>query len=654
MTRFDPGAVGGGLLLAAAILTCFPGSAAAASAAREKAALTMLSFVGGPGPLLPSRQPPPPEPLTPDAFMVVDAWRSAGVRVDRSQADYQRLEQACAVARTPDSSQPGPDPQPGDFLLYDTSRVDPTTPAVHPRRVALFVSPVEVVYWDDADHLVERAMAVRLVPSHQPIEGESSLVAHSSTDEVCRLPPGAWPGGDRTSAGWRYALADPGYVAEQHQWAAAHPRDADTSLLHPLAVAVTSVVALGSTALSLAVGGLQSAAGWLLGHLGVPGSLVLGILGLLGTEFDGRRLHRFLTGMLLLPAMVVDPRLGRVAAGLLRGQSPRDLHARREGSLTRLMLGGAELAVDTLTGIEDSRHVRVGMVLFAVATDLLVFGKLAVLGRLGVSGARLIGPIALRALPPGARLRVAAGAQRGLALVRPGGPLLRRAALAAGRRSVRLLDAAGDTGDLVAVRPDTVLRALGSLGGARLQAGRRALVVRRGLPNPGDAVREGLRAQRRVAASPLDLRLERAAGVRAIARAGGDAVSLIWRGRSATRDLVGHLGRYTAFADAALRAGGRAWGVRSLHSGWAPLARTFPGPAARLAQAATDHAVPAALRGARLVHLNSEAHSAVQLLSGQPLPAASAPLAPVALPLHVAAEVRRAAALRAQLGAPPG
>jgi hypothetical protein len=553
-----------GIAIGAALSVALPTPADATSPARIAAAALVARQVGHGGLSGPA----------PDRALLLDAWHDAGVDTSAltTAAD---LMHACTML---DASAPRPrGPAPADYVLYrDVAGAD---------RVGMLLSPVDVAIVD--------AGTVVLVPLPD-VEGAigdatvERLVAEPGSAHVCRLGPWRWPGGrDDTAVGTgRIALADPAQVAEQMTWAAAHPRDADTSLGHTLSrIAACLAMGIGGllteavTALFAALHGLFER----LGPLGVPFLL---LAGLLGRTFDGRRLHAVLTGIVLVALALalgvgwIIPFgwviVGAVAAGAAASAAGVPVL----GAIGGAMVGGAfavaSFLTGVLTGVDGSSRVCIGTVLFALVADLL-WVRPAVTA-LGIAGH----------LPPG-------GALGGVVSRLEALPVLRHVAGDGGS----MLDISGTASDVLSLRPQAMLRA------ARALAAQRA--------GSESAATDAARAI--AAAPPAQRALSTAEAMGGVGGRAVDLVSLAWRPSSVSSDLVGHAADALHLLDTELRTG-----MPSMPRLRELLLSLDPARRASLLSSiehGSTHLVPQMQITSRLSHLHSGARALMGLATGQ-------------------------------------
>ncbi len=556
------------LLLAAAgaalLLLATPLHAGATSQARMDAAVAMSREVGHHGVHGPDV----------DRVLVLAAWRYAGVDVRGLDGpDGSGLVQACKPI---DATKPRPaGPAPGDYALYrDTAGV---------QRVGMFLSQLDVAVVDGD--------TVRTVPSPE-LDGEigqlaqERVLAEHGFLQACRLAASRWPGGrdDTSITAGRVALADPAYVADQLRWAAEHPRDADPSFWHPVQRILGSAAALVTGAVSSLVDAVVSAAGAVLGWLARyspwPFAVTAFVLGLLGRTFDGRALHRILTGVLV--AVVAGALLlfgggvgwavvGALAGGVVASARGVPVLGAIGGALAGAAMGVASFLVGTLTGVDDGAHVTVGGVAFALIADAFMARPLMAALGVATHAGRLGGLAHL--LAPVERM-----------------PLIR--AVAGHGRSV--LDVASTAGDALALRPHALAET--------------AHTIQQGI----DAVR-GVRVPAALAApgaAPVHEAMSAAEAMMSSGRRGLDLLSLAWRPSSVSSDLLGHAADALQLLDAELRSG-----LPSLPRLRALLSSMDPGMSRRLVDAAT-HLSATAVEPLRITARMSHLHSGARTVMG--------------------------------------
>ena len=551
-------------LLAALVATLLtPLTAAATSPSRELAASLVAREVGHHG----LRGP------APDRALVLGAWRDAGVDI-RGLATPPELLRACTVLA---QSAPRPaGPAPADYVVYrDPGGAD---------RIGMLLSPVDVAVVDSG--------ALEVVPLPQLDAPGDAPISHLLTEpdsvHVCRLPPSRWPGGrDDTSVGsGRIALADPDRVAEQMAWTADHPRNADTSVSSTLGRIAASIAVGVSGVLTELVGAAFSAAHAILQLLGPVGAPLLVLGGVLGSSFDGRRLHAVLTGVVLAGLGLVLGvgwllpfgwvLLGAVLAGAAATTAGVPVLGAAGGALVGAALATASFLVGVVTGIDDSDRVCVGTVLFSLVADLLwLRPALAALG----AAAHMHGP------------QVLAG---WLARVGPSGAVGR---IASGGRS--LLGASSTAGDALALRPHAVAQTARALIASRLGAPDAAALAERAVAT----------------AQPMHHALSAADALAAAGRRGIDMVSLTWRPSSVASDMVGHAADALHLLDSELRNGLPSLpGVRRALLGMSPDGRDA---LLGVMQHTSTHLVPQMQVTARLSHLHSGARTLTGIASGR-------------------------------------
>ncbi|HEV7678225.1 MAG TPA: hypothetical protein VGQ42_06620 [Candidatus Dormibacteraeota bacterium] len=558
-------------LLAAAIavvaLLALPLRADATSPARVDAAAAMAGEVGHNGLHGPA----------PDRALVLGAWHHAGVDT-RGLGTPAELLQACTPL---DPSAPRPSgPAPADYALYrDATGLE---------RVGMFLSQLDVAVVDQGSVVVVPRPELsgdigELVQAH--------LVAQRGSLRICRLSATRWPGGkdDTGITPGRIALADPRQAADDLRWAAGHPRDADTSFLHPIQ-RILAALAQGITVVWDAVQALFDAIRAVLQWLGPAGAPGLFVLGLLGRTFDGRLLHTVLTAIvvavlaLMLGWAAIALPFAWIAAGAaLAATAASAAGVPVLGAIGGAMVGGvfavASFLVGTLTGIDGSSRVCIGTVLFAVVADVLWLRP-----ALAAAGAahRLNGLASLtHVLAPLERL-----------------PLVQR--IAGEGRS--LLDIAATAGDALSLRPPAVMQSLRT--------------ARDGATLAHAAVTGAPRASAVVAARPVHGAVSAVDALSAGGRRGLDLLSLAWRPSSVSSDLVGHVADGVQLLDAELRAG-----LPSLPRLRAALSALDPARREAVIEAAnsvSSQVVPPLRITARLSHLHSGARTVAGLAINQP------------------------------------
>lgn len=545
-------------LAAAALLVATPLHAHATGAARTAAAVAMSREVGHRGVHGPAV----------DQALVLSAWRQAGVDIGGLQTPDE-LRHACLPL---DTSAPRPaGPAPGDYALYRDRSGG--------QRIGMFLSQLDVAVVDGD------TVAVVPAPELDGSIGELAqerLLAQPGSLLACRLPAQRWPDGvdDTGITAGRVALADPSYVAGHMQWAAEHPRDADSSLLHPVVRILATLAAGISGVLSALVDSLVSAAGWVLYHMPWnTGAPFLFLAGLLGRTFDGRRLHAVLTGV-VLAALGVALGLGWmlpfgwvIAGAVLGGAAASAAGVPVLGAIGGALVGAslavASFLVGAVTGVDGSARVTAGSVVFALVSDLfflrpamLALGSATRLGRLGAL-AHVVAPIE--------RL-----------------PVIRT--LAGHGHSV--LDVASTAGDALALRPHAIAETAHNIG--------RGIDTLRG-------VRDTAAPAMLSDAVPVHEAMSAAEAVLSSGRRGLDLLSLTWRPSSVSSDLVGHAADALHLLDAELRSGLPSMPrLRALLTSMDPAARR---PLLDAAAHLSTHAVPQLRITARLSHLHSGART---------------------------------------------
>jgi len=542
--------------------------------ARDDAVATLGRLIRAAGPAAPGD----------DYTAIRAAWAAAGLNLRRADARLAAdrggpgepvtgfFAGVCAPAgllHLPDDR-----PRPGDLAAY------PARGGTGGWRLAMFVSAEDLVGLDPATGRLDVMPRQAALPDDGSGNGSAAVVAG-----VCRVDPALMPGGadsDTAPAG-RVALVDPGVAAGHIDWAAEHPRDADTSLVHRLAGAVV----VGAAALSSALGGLVgvglAGAAWVLRQCGPAGAIILAeatfIAGILGTHFDGRRLHAVLTAVLVgtVGLLLLGPGaalLGVMAAtSLLGGAAVFDVPVL--GRAGRLLWSVAGFVTTVVTGVDDNDHASVGEVVVALVADALVWGRPALLAlRAGALAGRLESVL----------IRVAPGLARSLSAAAD-------VAGSAARVTGEGLGAAGSVADAVVLRP----HALANLGRTLLQL-----------------VRGGAAGEVSVETAPLTA----GGGIRRLLGTAVDMVSSgTWRRSSAASDLLGHGAAAAGWLRADLAAGGHSWTLQS------PMLRDIVArvPATRRA-AIVDVVLPQVRDLGTLSHLHSGAHTVSTLAAGQPLP----------------------------------
>ena len=561
----------GGLAAGALALLSTAITAEATSPARLFAATEVARQVGHHGLYGPA----------PDRAMVLGAWRDAGVDI-RGLATPADLLHACLPLDVSSARPAGP--APGDYALYrDDGGGD---------RIGMFLSPVDVAIVDGG------AVRVVMRPELSGDVGEltvARLLAQPGSFHACRLASVRWPGHvDDTSVGvGRIALADPEHIAEQLAWAAAHPRDADTSIGHTLARIFGAAVAGIVGTIEQLVGGIFSALHAILSalpwHLGAP---FLFVGDLLGRRFDGRLLHRILTGVtvavlgvLLLGAgsAFLFP-LGWVIVGAVLGGAAASaagvpVLGAVGGALVGAAFAVASFLTGVLTGIDGSDRDCVGTVLFALVCDALwlrpiaaAFGAAAHLERVqALSG----GLARIERLPV---LRLFGGDGRSA------------------------LDVSSTMGDALALRPHAVAQVWHS-------------VTTFGEVAAGDAGHLAARMGG-AAVAPVHEAMSGGDVLTAMGRRGVDVLSLTYRPSSISSDLVGHAADALHFLDGEVRSGfPSAPRLRGIFDALSPERRQLVSDAA---EHMSQHLVPQMQITARLSHLHSGARTMTALATGHP------------------------------------
>lgn len=405
-------------------------------------------------------------------------------------------------------------------------------------EVGMFLDAVQVIAYDPANRrgfcvFPWQQLAATDLPrdgydptlrcTNEPLAADTSFVAR-------RIMPSLFPNGadDPSVGSGRIAMVPAAEMSERMQWAMQHPADADTSLTHQLALLAGPVLAPLAAALSWLGTHLHSAADWLLAHPWIaPELLGLALLVKFGSlTFDATGAFTVLREIVLLPAQ-----LFLLIAGWDRVRSLPVL-----GSLaavyTRLMRGGAGLAVTLLTGLDDSGHTSVAQVVIALATLPFLVAKPVVLALRGATmlGALVerVGTLAPDWLLDGGRALLARG-------VEAGAPL--RDAVAGG------LERISRWTDVVALRPTTFAAAMRDGVGlvTRDALTESAPLSMRGFADTGIGLRSaGVDAgapisEARTFATPVAVRWSRAAGGRL-----ADLGSLVWRPESVSGDLLSH------------------------------------------------------------------------------------------------------------------
>lgn len=521
-------------------------------------------------------------------------------------------------------------PVAGDYAIYQGADD-------HKAHIAFAVSPTDMVIVPPDDTHGLRLPLAALIPTVQHEPGEPRYGDNTAV-MLCRLPAHVWPGGDDVSvgpsAGERVAIVDAGDIAAQHQWVAAHPVDAHTPLQHLLRVgafflvnevlsafgtAVETLLGLSSDAMTKAMELLAA----LLRLLGVPGLLVLAVAGavgwLIGRSFDGRRLHQWLTGLVLCGMSLTFgwmPGYWRVLLGLARGDTPDQVDAEAGGGaagmLLRVLVHGTSLGVDMLTGVEYNSNVQVGWVGFALLSDVLVVGKVLIPLKFAARLAVETAPRALRLLPVALRLPVqlrVGQVGRLLAALAPEASGVARWVI--GTASPRTLDIAAHAGDLMALKPSTVLHDTAVIRGRgatllhHFGVGRRSAELR-AMTATGPRISGVERIARVLRWRPETVRVF---GVRGL-----NAVSWTWRPGAAVHDIAEDTGRFAELLrhDLTARTWRSGWAHR-VHAALTPIHRAV---ARHVAEGSLTTVGDGAERFGRLTGLRSGAHTLTGLSSG--------------------------------------
>ena len=540
---------------AAALLVFMPMHATAITAARNAAAVAVMREVGHHGLHGPAV----------DRALVLGAWARAGVDV-RGLDGEDGLVHACTLLQ-PSAPRPA-GPAPGDYALYrDTADAE---------RIGMFVSQADVAVVDGD------AVTVVASPELDGQRGELAqdhVVAQRSSLRACRLPPQRWPGGvddTRVTAG-RIALADPAYVADQLRWAAAHPRDADQSFLHPIQHILAAIAAGLSGAVTSLLDSLVDAVGWTLHRLPWPlGAPLLFVASLLGRTFDGRRLHAILTGIVLAGLAVLVGAgftlpfgwviVGAVLGGAAASAARIPVLGAVGGALVGAAVATASFLTGALTGVDGNARVTVGTVVFALLADALLLRPAA----LAAGSAARLGSLA-HVLAPVERFPVI------------------RALVGHGRSA---LDIAGTAGDALALRPHGIAETMSNID--------RGLDWLRGVRVPpaphvlSDAI-------------PAHETMSTADALMSSGRRGVDMLSLAWWPSSISSDLVGHAADALHLLDTELRTGLPSMPrLRALLTSMDPAYRK---PLLDAAAHISTHTVPQLRLTARLSHLHSGART---------------------------------------------
>lgn len=516
----------------------------------------------------------------PDRALVLGAWRDAGVDI-RGLSTPADLLHAC---RPLDVSAPRPaGPAPSDYALYrDLAGAD---------RIGMFLSQVDVAVVDLG--------AVRDLMRPELDDGPGQvavahLVAQPGSFHACRLAADRWPGHvDDTAIGTgRIALADPEHVAEQLEWAAAHPRDADTSLGHTLGRILGAAIAGVVGTVEQIVGGffaaLHAYLSWLPLRAGAP-LLFLGDL--IGRRFDGRLLHRILTGVTLALLGVLLVATGSafllpigwiIVGAVLGGAAARAAGVPVLGAVGGALVGAAfavaSFLAGVLTGVDGTDRDCVGTVLFALVCDALwlrpiaaTLGAAAHLERLHT----LSGVLQRIERMPG--LRIFGGDGRSA------------------------LDVSSTMGDALALRPHAIAQMWHS-------------VSTFGEVSAGDA--GPLAARIGAAGAPVHQAVSGGDVLTSMGRRSIDVLSLTYRPSSISSDLVGHAADALHFFDGEVRAGlPSSARLRGLYQALSPEGRRLVD---NVAEHMSQHLVPQMQITARLSHLHSGARTTTALATGHP------------------------------------
>lgn len=483
---------------------------------------------------------------------------------------------------------PAERPRPGD-LAVALSGVAQRGP-----RLAMFVSAEDLIAPDAATGRLRLMRRQEFLPD----DGGGGRTAGPVPlpAGACHVDPALMPGGsDPPPRPGRVALVDPGVAAEQLDWAAEHPRDAGSGPWHALAGLFRGAVSALSQFLGMLVPAALGVVGWVLSNSGPTGVAILAAAGavarVLGTRFDGRRLHAVLTGVLVgvVGLLLLGPGAALLAAaavgGLLGGASLLDVPVL--GTAGRALWAVAGFVTTVVTGVDDSDRATVGEVLFALAADALVWARPAQLG-----------------------VRVAeVGGRFGSALLRVGPALARRLPVAStlagsSARGLRVgLGAAGTGADAVMLRPQALARGAESL--LRLLRGGPLELPAAHLPVTAAG------ARRNLLGTVVDL-----------------AGSLTWRRASLASDLVGHAGSAAGWLHAEVVSGAHSWPLGE------PLLRDIVAriPASRRS-AILDVALPQLRELGTLSHLHSGARTVTTLAGGGSLRTVGGSSAPASPPL---------------------
>jgi hypothetical protein len=498
-----------------------------------------------------------------DFAAVHDAWRDAGadlVSVDRVVAEhrgdagadtraYWFAQRACGAPLDLASEEA----RPGDLIGY---KLAPGGLA-EPWHIGMFVDSGHVVVVNPGKNDLDVLPWQEIGPGSATYRPVNAL---ESTLRACRFSAALLPGGDDStvSTPGTVSLVDPGRALQDLRWTAAHPRDADQSWTH---AALGVFAALGGVAGATVLGVVELAGGAVRGLLeraGVPGALLLGIWGAMGTTFDGRVLHRVFTAALVVALLVVATvTLGPLGAGLAAGAVLGSLGAALVGvpvvgPIAALLWGVASFATSVITGVDDSERASVGAVAVALLGDVFVW------------------------------LRPAALVARGSAL-----PAL---------RATRVLTGAfSNLGDLTMLRPGgatAVMQTIRRIGDA---AWLRRL---RGLPPmlAGETI--------------VDVDAAAASAARVVP----NALSLVWRRSSVLSDLTGYAASAASWIHHDVLAGARSWPLTH-----PAVRRALLGVDAGRRQFILEVALPRTADFGELAHMHSGARSLTTAASGRHL-----------------------------------
>lgn len=293
---------------------------------------------------------------------------------------------------------------PGDLFLYNTRSRN---------RLGIAVSESDVL-------VVDPSSGLGAVTSVRSLTGDShaqGVPLAGFLFSACRLSPDVVPGAaDVLLPPDHVVLGDPATAFDQLGDLAAQPRDADAGLPHGLATmlghAVGSLLGLASTVIGLAGGLLTAGFEWVHQHLGVFAYVTPLLAGwlvtrLFTTTLDLRGAHAVLVTVAAI-ALVLSPVGQTVAvvtalfamAGAVTGWwSPRRL----AGAAWVVAWNVGVMGVDLFTGIDGSRPSSAGVVLVALASDVLVFAKPLALGMRAASLAERTPGVA-RAVEVGGRV----------------------------------------------------------------------------------------------------------------------------------------------------------------------------------------------------------------------------------------------------------